>query len=49
MQVPCAGGGKGRPRPLHPRPWAFAPWNPDLMQSHRAGQAYMPLGRSKLG
>jgi len=19
MQLPCAGGGKGRPRPLHPR------------------------------
>ena len=30
-QRPCAGGGKGRPRPLHPRPGAFAPWNPNLM------------------
>src|SRR6266508_6346610 len=23
VQLPCAGGGKGRPRPLHPRPGAL--------------------------
>jgi len=28
MHLPSAGGGKGRPRPLHPRPGTFAPWNP---------------------
>src|SRR5437870_5602558 len=32
--VPCAGGGRGRPRPLHSRRWACAPSNPKMMQSH---------------
>src|SRR6266498_4780909 len=31
LSFACAAGGKGRPRPLHPRPGACAPWNPDLM------------------
>src|SRR6266576_205959 len=45
VQAPCAGGGKGRPRPLHPRPGACAPWNPDLMHSRAKRLVRMPLGR----
>ena len=30
-QFAYAAGGKGRPRPLHPRPKGFAPGNPNLM------------------
>jgi ABC-type glycerol-3-phosphate transport system permease component len=42
--MPCAGGGKGRPRPLRSRPGACAPWNPDLMHASAERLAHMPAG-----
>jgi hypothetical protein len=48
VQLPCAGGGRERPRPLHPRPVACAPRNPDLMRSQDECQMRMPMGRPKL-
>jgi hypothetical protein len=29
--VRLRGGRRGGPPPLHPRPWACAPWNPKMM------------------
>jgi hypothetical protein len=43
VQLPCAGGGKDGPPPLHPGPAACAPWNPDLMQPYDEDLAHMPL------
>src|SRR4051794_36004018 len=52
-QVPYAGGGKGRPRPLHPRPGTPrgypAPWNPNLMLIYAKRLARMPMGREGTG
>ena len=45
MQMPCAGGGKGRPRPLHLPARGVAPGNPDSMHGHAKRLAHMPTGR----
>jgi len=42
--VACAARGKGPPGPLHPRPGAFAPWNPDSMHGYARRLAHMPAG-----
>jgi hypothetical protein len=42
-QWPYAGGGKRRPRPLHPRP-GRCPWEPPIDVAKRP--AHMPTGRS---
>ena len=47
VRWPCAGGGKGRPRPLHPRP-GRCPWHPDLMHGPAERLAHMLMGRREL-
>ena len=46
MWVAYAAGGLGL-CPRHPRPGAFAPWNPNLMWPYGQGRARMLAGKPK--